>query len=295
MFSAGISALADRLGTPFVTACLLPACVAVLGGCAIAAHVVGAATLAGGVAQLGAVGQSLALFLGLLATLLVAFMLRALARAILATFAGDLLPAAIAGFLRRGQQRTVAKHAASPSGTQHAAPSHPAEPEDVAPTRLGNVFTAAAEYPWQVYAMDGVFWWPRLDPLLPPEFTAKLAGAEAPMMALLNLSLVFVGLGFGAAIVVGLRGRQSGVALAWLIGGLVLARLCYVVAVRQAGEVGSLIRVAFDLYRQAILPQLGVEPPSDLTQEQALWRQLTQARQAAVARIATAIDDHARR
>ena len=286
MLSAGISALADRLGASFVTAYLLPAFVAVLGAIAIAAHVVGASTLASRVAQLGAVGQSLALFLGLLATLLVAFMLRALARAILATFAGDLLPSAIAGFLRRGQHRETVKPAAPPLST---------EGEDVAPTRLGNVFAVAAEYPWQVYAMDGVFWWPRLDPLLPPEFTDKLAGAEAPMMGLLNLSLVFVGLGLGATIVVGLLGRHVVSGLLWLLGGLVLARLCYGAAVRQASEVGSLIRVAFDLYRQAILQQLGVEPPSDLTQEQALWQQLTQARQAAVTRIATAIDDSARR
>jgi hypothetical protein len=282
MLSAGISALTDKVNASFVTAYLLPAGVAILGGLGIAAHLLGVAGLARGVANLGGVGQSLAALLALLATLLVAFVLRALTRTIVATFAGDLLPAALAGFLRHGQQRAAAKDAAKPV---------PADPEALAPTALGNVLAGAAEYPRQVYAMDGVFWWARLTPLLPPEFTEQLAGAQAPMMSLLNLSLVFVMLGLGAVIGVGLLGRQSGVALAWLIGGFVLARLCYGAAVRQAGEVGSLIRVAFDLYRQAILQQLGVEPPGDLAKEQALWQQLTQARQAAARRAAAVIGD----
>jgi hypothetical protein len=268
MFSAGISALTDRVDSSFFTAYLLPAFVAVLGAVAIATHVVGAATVASGAADLSSVGQSLAALALLLAIVMVAFLLRALTRAILAVFAGDLLPAAVAGFLRHGQPRT-AKHAANPV---------PADPDAPAPTELGNELQAAAAYPWRVYAMDGVFWWPRLKPLLPSEFTEQLAAAQAPMMGLLNLSLVFVTLGCGVVIVVGVLDRQVGTALAWLIGGLVLARLCYAAAVRQAGEVGSLIRVAFDLYRHAILEQLDVAAPDDLTQEQALWQQLTQPR-----------------
>ncbi|MFZ1709040.1 MAG: hypothetical protein WAW20_10685, partial [Anaerolineae bacterium] len=35
------------------------------------------------------------------------------------------------------------------------------------PTQLGNTFTAAEEYPYQVYNLDAILWWPRLTPLLP--------------------------------------------------------------------------------------------------------------------------------
>jgi hypothetical protein len=266
MFSDEIANLADQISVSFFTAYLLPAFVAVFGTVAIGTSFKGASTLARDVADLSIVGQSGTVLGLLLAMVMVALVLRALTRTILGIFAGDLLPAGVAGFLRHGQRRAVAKHAAS---------SAPSESDALAPTALGNALRAAADYPWHVYEMDGVFWWARLKPLLPSAFSAAWAQAQAPMMGLLNLSLACVGLGLGAVIVVGVLDRQVALGVLWLVAGLVLARLCYVAAVREAGQVGTLIRVAFDLYRSTILQQLGVTEPTDLAKERALWQQLT--------------------
>src|SRR6266498_1987653 len=46
------------------------------------------------------------------------------------------------------------------------------EYEEVLPTRLGNILRAAERYPISHYGMDAVYFWPRLFPLLPPEFKA---------------------------------------------------------------------------------------------------------------------------
>ena len=42
------------------------------------------------------------------------------------------------------------------------------------------------------------------------------------------------------------------------VGGLLLARLCYQAAVTQAGDYGSLLRVAFDLHRHKILEAMHI-------------------------------------
>ncbi|MGI9253651.1 MAG: hypothetical protein ACR2J8_07885, partial [Thermomicrobiales bacterium] len=60
-----------------------------------------------------------------------------------------------------------------------------------------------------------------------------------------------------------------------LAGSLLLARGFYLAAVTQAGQVAGLFQVAFDLYRHSILVQIGINPPSDRADEQALWGELT--------------------
>jgi hypothetical protein len=134
---------------------------------------------------------------------------------------------------------------------------------------------AAADHPRIAYAMNGGLWWPRLLPLLPSNFTDMLAGSQAPTMALLNLSTVLFALALSAAVILVFATAQWAAALAFLVVGLLLARLCYHAAVSQAVELGSLIRVAFDLYRSEILTQLQQDPPSDLAAERALWPRLT--------------------
>jgi hypothetical protein len=123
--------------------------------------------------------------------------------------------------------------------------------------------------------MEGLLWWPRLSPVVPVDFQDMLGGAQAPMMALLNLSVVFAALAPLAAIVLGVGGRQWAVALGAAAGGLILARLCYRAAVSQAADVGNLLRVAFDLYRFSILDQLDKNHPGDPEEERALWHELT--------------------
>lgn len=151
----------------------------------------------------------------------------------------------------------------------------------VRPTRLGNVLTAAEEYPYQVYRLDTILWWPRLAPLLPEALRAQLDGALTPLIALINLSFLsaLLALAGGPFLVVIDRSaadQPMWLFLAVLLGGLLVARLCYEAAIVQASDYGSLLRVAFDLHRHKILEEMHIARPTGLVQERRLWDALNQ-------------------
>ena len=118
---------------------------------------------------------------------------------------------------------------------------YPREETDVQPTLFGNVLAAAGDHPRLAYGMVGAVWWPRLLPLLPAEFRTSVGVAQAPMMALVNLSVVFAVLAVGGGTVMVLGGAVWPAAVVVLVGGLVLARLCYLAAVSQMTQLADLI------------------------------------------------------
>ena len=124
--------------------------------------------------------------------------------------------------------------------------------------------------------MDGMLWWSHLTPVLPSYVSDPLEGAQARLLGLLNLSLVFGVIACEAVVVLGLVGQQWTAALGVAVAGGVLAWLGYHAAVSQALEVTSQIRVAFNLYRQEILKQMGLAIPKTVAEERALWQTLTQ-------------------
>ena len=152
---------------------------------------------------------------------------------------------------------------------------YPQDETALRPTRLGNMLATAAEYPWIVYAMDGLLWWPHLWPSLPSYVSDALDGAQARLLGLLNLSLVFAVLAFEAVVVLGVVGQQWTAAIGVAIVGGVLAWLGYQGAVNQTLEVTTQIRVAFNLYRHEILKQMGLDIPDTMAAERALWQTLT--------------------
>lgn len=159
--------------------------------------------------------------------------------------------------------------------------TYPRKEELVRATRLGNVMTAAEEYAYQVYRLDTILWWPRLAPLLPDTLRAQIDAALTPLIALINLSFLFTLLALvgGPWLVVA---DLLGATLPWwlfvlvFVGGLLLARLCYEAAVSQAGDYGSLLRVAFDLYRHKVLEEMHIARPDNLRTERRLWEALNQ-------------------
>ena len=290
MFASAISALSDKLDSKFLTAYWLPAFIVVLANIGLVGALIGPSRVDEWASSLDSVEQTLGVLILLLAITMVAFVFRALNRLIVALFAGDALPRPLADWSARGQLR-ARKHAlrlldplpdrleSLPSVQQVAQTLKQRFPHDEAamqPTLFGNVLATASEYPRIVYAMDGLLWWPRLSPLVAQDAQDALAVAQAPMMALLNLSVVFAGLGIEAPVGLGLIGGPWLVAVVTALVALLLARLCYRAGASQAVEVGSLIRVAFDLYRHEILRQLDLQVPGDLDSERALWQSLTQ-------------------
>jgi len=138
------------------------------------------------------------------------------------------------------------------------------------PTQLGNVLVSAEEYPYQLYRLDAVVWWSRLVSLLPETFRTQLDTALTPMVALLNLSMLFTFIAFGGGSIL-LLTRYWWLGAFAFIGGLALARACYIAACNQALDYGQLVRVAFDFYRHDILKQMHITVPDNLVEERLLW------------------------
>lgn len=283
MLSSVIGALGDRMDSKFLTAYWLPAFVFVLGSLCALGLALGWGQLERWTSGLDAVEQTLSALLIVLVISMVAFMLRALMRPITEVFAGVALPQAIASAFTRGQVRAKGRairilEGSSPSVDQEVEAwlqsRFPHDDANLKPTLFGNLLASVSEHPTIAYSMVGALWWPRLSPLLPGSFQDTLAGSQAPMMAMLNLSIVFCALAPLGALA-GALAAQWLMAFLWFAGALVLARLSYRAAVSQAAEVGNMLRVAFDLYRYDILDQLDRPHPENLADERALWISLT--------------------
>lgn len=146
------------------------------------------------------------------------------------------------------------------------------------PTRLGNVIRAAERYAADEcrYGVDAVFFWPRLYPLLPDALRASLNAARASLEQLLFTAtlaglLGLVTVGFAVA-----RWLPLAVWLAVVVGLIALAVLCHRGAVQAAISYGELVRSAFDTHRRTLLAALGLELPTTLEQERALWTAVAQ-------------------
>lgn len=287
MLSSVIGALGDRMDSKFLTAYWLPSFVFVFGSLCLLGLGVGWEQLEAWITDLDSVEQTLCALIVVLLISMVAFLLRSLSRPVTEVFAGVALPRVVARAFTRGQVR--AKRRASYVLGDTAQPCaleadefagvwlrnrFPSDDQCLRPTLFGNLLASVSEHPRIAYSMEAALWWPRLSPLLPSFFVDSLAGTQAPMMALLNLSIVFSALAT-LGLLIALLAKQW--VLAIVLCGLLLlcSRLAYRAAVSQAAEVASMLRVAFDLYRYDILDQLGAAKPDSLAKERALWGDLT--------------------
>jgi hypothetical protein len=285
-----LSSLSERLDTNFLTSCWLPAFFAVLANVGLFTGLVGWDALEAWLYNLDAFEETIVAVIILVVITMVALLLRALSFMTMGFFVGDALPRIVAEWATRGQQRTWARAQSQLSDGAHAVPPPPVRdqvrrlidqrfPRDEAalrPTRLGNMLATAAEYPWIVYEMDGLFWGPHLWPSLPNYVSDPLDAAQSRLLGLLNLSLVCGGLAVEAVLVLGLAGHHWVAAAVSAVIGAVLAWLCYRAAVNQSLEVATHIRAAFTLYRHEILKQLGLDIPDTIATERALWQSLTE-------------------
>ena len=150
----------------------------------------------------------------------------------------------------------------------------PPAPTPLLPTRLGNVLRAAESYPESRYGLDGVFFWPRLFPLLPDALRTAVADARADLerqVVVCSLALSFCAVSAGFAVFGDIR---LAVWLPSVAGSLLLALTAYRGAVLAAVGYGDLVRSSYDLYRRALLKALDYAIPATLEDEQALWSEL---------------------
>ena len=230
---------------------------------------------------------------GLLGVTLLAFLLDALTTPLVRLYEGYWPEGKLSRWARGGQQKVLAEakntiketrakgEKATPGEKRAGAHAYhlryynfPRNAGKLKPTQLGNVLSAAEEYPLQMYSLDAVIWWPRMATSLPEAFSAQIDAALTPMLALLNLSTVFITAALGGTLAVLPTGNPWWVMPIILVAGLMLARLCYGASVSQAIGYAQMIRVAFDLYRHKALEQMRIPVPDNLVAERRLWTAL---------------------
>ncbi len=150
----------------------------------------------------------------------------------------------------------------------------PLDRRRVMPTRMGNVFATIEEYPSVRYGMDGMFYWPRLIPVIPEEFNRMISNENVSFTFLLNLSLLSAV--FGVAALAGVFLTDSG----WPLFGVGVVALGIFYALYRLATValitmGELMKSSFDLYRHEILHRMQIEVPADIGEERQLWYTLT--------------------
>lgn len=148
------------------------------------------------------------------------------------------------------------------------------QPEQVMPTRLGNLLKNAELYPYAQYSIDAVLTWPRLYQLLPERFLATFSVAKADLDLMLGLSALSALFGAGSAVYLLVVGGPWSLYLACLWGSALAAYLTYRSALANAEIYAQQVRVAFDLYRDELRERLGDQPPRDDVDERDYWQRL---------------------
>ena len=142
----------------------------------------------------------------------------------------------------------------------------PTRPEQIMPTRLGNVMVAAESRPQDWYGLDAVRCWPRLWLVLPESVKADVAAARAELDAAVTwwtwaaLTAVWV------------------VFTPWaLLVAAVAAWVSYAAVVGAATRFGQLVDATFDVHRGLLYDALGWSRPETTEAERARGEALTQA------------------
>lgn len=150
----------------------------------------------------------------------------------------------------------------------------PPDKSYVMPTRLGNVIRASEFYSLRRYGLDAVVSWPRLQSLLPKDFTERLRDAKANLDLFLVVATLAAFFALGWEIWLALFTNRWDlfllVSFSWL-----LVLFGYFGAIQAARSYGELIKAAFDLHRWELLKALHLKLPEDFAQEKALWQEVS--------------------
>lgn len=158
---------------------------------------------------------------------------------------------------------------------------YPKETANVLATRFGNVLRAFEMYSSDVYGADSIYVWPRLIAVIPSSYQNAIADARASVDFLVSLiamaSLVIVtalarALALWLSNVPSYNGRVLHLVGAAIVA-LVVARICYEIAVSSASRWGDMVKGAFDLYLPTLATTLGYELPASLDAQKHFWQE----------------------
>lgn len=152
----------------------------------------------------------------------------------------------------------------------------------VLPTALGNVIRSFEYYPDREYGMDSITLYPRLISKIDKEYAAIIDDSKTAFDFMLNCSALSAILAL-CLFIIGLittNPLSSFTSIAVWVGEILLffalSRLAYAGAIYRAGAWGETIKSAFDLYRNALLPQLGFpDKPPTKSKERDLWDRIS--------------------
>jgi hypothetical protein len=146
----------------------------------------------------------------------------------------------------------------------------PTQPEQVMPTRFGNILRSAELYPRDRYGIDTSVTWPRLYQVLPERQVSQIAAARGAVDFLVVTSVVAGMFAAISAVSLWAAGASWWRFLLSFWGGAAVAWLTYLGTLAAAVTYGQLIRTAFDVHRGDLLARL------DLADEPGLWPRLAQ-------------------
>ncbi|MFH2107765.1 MAG: hypothetical protein ABII93_03770 [Chrysiogenia bacterium] len=159
---------------------------------------------------------------------------------------------------------------------------YPAEEKFFLPTCFGNIIRSAEMYPRTIYGLDGVFWWPRLFPLIPEVIQDNLNENLIAMITLIHFSCLSFFLGVFSFFHFFCQGefyfgRQT--PRGWIAWGIFIALslfswLAYKGIMAKANSYGLLIRSSYDLYRFQLLSALNFDLPRTPLEEKDIWSNL---------------------
>lgn len=138
-------------------------------------------------------------------------------------------------------------------------------PNQLMPTRLGNILRAAEQRPLEKYGLDGIVCWSRLWLLLPDAVKKDLQEARADLNTAARVwlwSLLFIVWAIWA----------------WWAApvGIISALFAYYWALDAASNYGELIEATFDLHRHLLYQSLRWNLPTDPDEERRVGQQLTE-------------------
>lgn len=139
------------------------------------------------------------------------------------------------------------------------------------PTALGRLLRRMEIAPYQRYGMEPISTWSRIQREAPAELLDQYRIGKTWLDLSLNLATSFLLLALPAAA----RAWQSDRSW-WAVPALclLLAYLLYRSALPSAQVMRLAFEAVFDHHRGALLERWGLEQPSTVAQEKALWRQL---------------------
>lgn len=152
----------------------------------------------------------------------------------------------------------------------------PTQPEQIMPTRLGNILRNAELYSLDRYKIDAVIIWPRLYNLFPERFLETIAEAKGSLDFLLVVSALSSIFALFSGIYLVIVKASGLLFLTCFWGGLFLAWLTYRSALGSALLYAQQIKAGFDLYRHELLKQMRLELPKTPLEEPELWNKIGQ-------------------